>query len=187
MAKQQQSASGNKLHTFNKSGWLFQGLRASFWSGSLLPDWNSMRFNATESLYESNSMEEVKFTTMYRQSSNTSGILKLICYYLVITSRTCQHCEISKKLTLNPTLTAKNTPVFLFPYTGRSLQVFAWGMPLHAHVFSFTHNAVVLSHFRCVHPENQTKKFSISTFLWGHKGIVRGCSKFPAIITATRV
>ena len=28
---------------------------------------------------------------------------------------------------------------------GHSLQIFAWGMPLHAHVFSFTHNAVVLS------------------------------------------
>ena len=27
------------------------------------------------------------------------------------------------------------------------------------HVFSFTHNAVVLSHFRCVHAENQTKIF----------------------------
>ena len=56
-----------------------------------------------------------------------------------------------------PTLTAKNTPLFLFPYMGHSLQIFAWGMPLHAHVFSFTHNAVVLSHFKCVHPENQTK------------------------------
>ena len=32
-------------------------------------------------------------------------------------------------------------------------------MPLHTHVFSFTHNAVVLSNFRCVHPENQTKIF----------------------------
>ena len=32
-------------------------------------------------------------------------------------------------------------------------------MPLHTHVFSFTHNAVVLSGFRCVHPENQTKIF----------------------------
>ena len=57
----------------------------------------------------------------------------------------------------------KNTPLFLFlflfPYMGHSLQIFAWGMPLHAHVFSFTHNAVVLSHFRCVHPENQTKIF----------------------------
>ena len=67
--------------------------------------------------------------------------------------------EISKKLTWNPTLTAKNTPPFLFPYMRHSLQIFAWGMPLHAHVFSFTHNAVVLSHFRCVHPENQTKIF----------------------------
>ena len=32
-------------------------------------------------------------------------------------------------------------------------------MPLHTHVFSFPHNAVVLSGFRCVHPENQTTIF----------------------------
>ena len=32
-------------------------------------------------------------------------------------------------------------------------------MPLHAHVFSFTHNAVVLWLFRYVHPENQTRIF----------------------------
>ena len=73
-------------------------------------------------------------------------------------------CEISKKLTWNPTLTAKNTPLFLFPYMGHSLQIFAWGMPLHAHVFSFTHNTVVLSHFRCVHPENQMKIFRFKHF-----------------------
>ena len=30
---------------------------------------------------------------------------------------------------------------------GHSLHIFAWGMPLHAHVFSFTHNAVVRSNF----------------------------------------
>ena len=83
-----------------------------------------------------------------------------------MTSCTCRRCEISKKLTWNPALTAKNTPLFLFPYMRHSLQIFAWGMPLHAHVFSFTHNAGVLSHFRCVHPENQTIFFLILTFLW---------------------
>ena len=84
----------------------------------------------------------------------------------MMTSRTCWCRKISKKLTWNPTLTAKNTPFFLFQYMGLSLQIFAWGMSLHAHVFSFTHNAVVLSAFRCVHPENQMKNFSILTFLW---------------------
>ena len=123
--------------------------------GSLLPHWNSMRFFATESLYDSNSVKEVKFVTLYRRSSNTSRILWLVRYYVLISSRTCRHCEISKK----PTFTAKNTPLFLFPYMGHSLQIFAWGMPLHAHVFSFTHNAVVLSLFRCVHPENQITVF----------------------------
>ena len=83
-----------------------------------------------------------------------------------MTSRTCRRCEISKKLTWNPTLTAKNTPLFLFPYMGHSLQIFAWGMPLHAHVFSFTHNAVVLSAFRCVHHRKSDEKFTILTFLW---------------------
>ena len=77
----------------------------------------------------------------------------------MIRSPTFQHCEISKKLTLNPRLSAKNTPLFLFPNRGHSLQIFAKVMPLHTHLFSFTHNAVVLSHFRCVHSENQTKFF----------------------------
>ena len=81
----------------------------------------------------------------------------------MIGSCTCRRCEISKKLTLNPTLTARNTPLFLFPYM---LQIFAWGMPLHAHVFSFTQNAVVLSHFKCVHPENSDENFSILTVVW---------------------
>ena len=38
-------------------------------------------------------------------------------YYVVIGSRTCRRCEISKKLTLNPSLTAKNT-TFSFPIHG---------------------------------------------------------------------
>ena len=33
--------------------------------GTLLPHWNSMRFFATGSLYDSNSMDEVKFATLY--------------------------------------------------------------------------------------------------------------------------
>ena len=53
---------------------------------------------------------------------------------------------------------------------GHSLQIFAWGMPLHAHEFSFTHNAVVLSHFRCVpgmcSPRKSDENISILTFLW---------------------
>ena len=42
---------------------------------SLLPHWNSMRFFTTGSLYDSNSMEEVKFATLYQRSSNTSRLL----------------------------------------------------------------------------------------------------------------
>ena len=81
-------------------------------------------------------------------------------------SHTCWHCEISKKLFLNPTKPAKNTPLFLFPHMRHSLKIFPWGMPIHAHVFSFTHNAVVLWLFRCVHPKNQTEFFFIFSFLW---------------------
>ena len=122
-----------------------------------------MRFFATVSLYDSNSMDEVKPCNGEVQTRH--GLLQPVRYYVVMTSLTCRRCEISKKLTWNPTLTAKNTPLFLFPYMGHSLQIFAWGMPLHAHVFSFTNSAVVLSHFRCVHPENQLDEiFSILTF-----------------------
>ena len=67
-----------------------------------------------------------------------------------------------KTLLLGP----KIPSLILFPYTGLLLQIFAWGMPLHAHVFSFTHNAVVLSHCRCVHPQKSDKKFLILIFLW---------------------
>ena len=65
-----------------------------------------------------NSLQEVRFATQYRQSSNMSWKLYLVHYYVVIRSHTCQYCEISKKLTLNPRLSAKNTPLFLFPYMG---------------------------------------------------------------------
>ena len=58
----------------------------------------------------------------------------------------------------------KNTPLFLFPYMGHSLQIFAKVIPLHTHLFSFTHNAVVLSHFRCVHPWKSDEIFSIFIF-----------------------
>ena len=81
-----------------------------------------------------------------------------------MTSQTWR-CEISKNLTWNPTLTAKNTPLFLFPYKGHSLQIFAWGMPRHAYVFSFTHNAVVLRSLDVFTPKIR-RKFLILTFLW---------------------
>ena len=34
-------------------------------------------------------------------------LLQLVCYYVVMTSRTCRRCEISKKPTWNPALTEK--------------------------------------------------------------------------------
>ena len=77
-------------------------------------------------------------------------------------SCTCRRCEISKKLTLILTLTAKNTPL-LFPIHGAFASNICLRDALHAHVFSFTHNAVVLSHFRCVHPKSD-KNFLILKF-----------------------
>ena len=72
-----------------------------------------------------------------------------------------------QKVDLKPYPYGKKYTTFSFPihlYMMHSLQIFAWGMSLHAHVFSFTHNAVVLSAFRCVHPENQTKNFRFLHF-----------------------
>ena len=71
----------------------------------------------------------------------------------------CASTEIPQKLILNRTMLAKSTPPFLLPDMGLLLKKFVVGIPLHANVFSFTHNAVVLSHFRCFHLENQTKFF----------------------------
>ena len=154
---------GKKIHTDTKNSDLFNKNVSSVWTkaselvpSSLFPRWNAMRFFAMGSLYDTSSLAEERFATLYRQSSNTSWILHLVRYHVVIRSRTCRHCEISKMLTLNPTLSAKNTLALAS----------TWGMPLHAYVFSFTHNTVVFSHFRCVHPENQTKSFLILTFSW---------------------
>ena len=85
----------------------------------------------------------------------------------MIGSRTCRCWEISKKLTLSPTLTAKNTPLFLFHTWVTRFKYLPEGCPyMLMYLAFFTPNAVVLSHFRCVHPQNKTKYFLILTFLW---------------------
>ena len=63
---------------------------------SLLPHWNSMRFFATVSLSDMASLQEVKFSTLYRQSSTRHEYCNLYVYYVVITSRTCQHWNFQK-------------------------------------------------------------------------------------------
>ena len=45
-------------------------------------------------------------------------VIVLVRYYVVMTSRTCRRCEISKKLTWNLTLTAKKCTTFSFPIHG---------------------------------------------------------------------
>ena len=59
----------------------------------------------------------------------------------------------------------KKYTTFYFPIHGHSLQIFAWGMPRHAHVFSFTHNAVILRILDVFTPKIR-RKFLILTFLW---------------------
>ena len=83
-------------------------------------------------------------------------------FNVVIGSQTWRHCQIKKKkkkkkkknLTLNPTMSAKNTKLFPLPDVGRSLKIFVYN------VFSFTHNAVVLYSVDVfMHPEKQMKIF----------------------------
>ena len=89
---------------------------------SLLPYWNSMPLFATVSLSDMNSLQEVKFATL-------SGKVQTRHKYcnLYVTMLWLRHVragtEISKKLTSNPRLSAKNTPLFLFPQMGHSLQI----------------------------------------------------------------
>ena len=125
---------------------------------SLLPHWNSMRFHGFTLWLELNGWSKIRdpVTAKFKHVTVIVTCSLLCCNDVTYVAGAV---KFPKKLTWNPTLPAKNAPLFLFPYMGYSLQIFAWGMPLHAHVFSFTHNAVVLSHFRCVHPENQTKFF----------------------------
>ena len=133
---------------------------------SLLPHWNSMRFFATVSLYDSNSMDEVKSATLYRGGHVTNIVTcTLLCCDWIMYVLALWNFQKSWLWTL--LLRQKNTPLFLFPYMGCWLQMFAWGMPLHAHVFSFTHNALVLSQYRCVQcsPRKSDENFSILTFL----------------------
>ena len=75
---------------------------------------------------------------------------------------TCLHCNFSKKKKKKRNRFCfvgcrQKKYTFSSPRMGPLLKIFALGIPLHANVFSFRHNAVVLSQFRCVHPENQTK------------------------------
>ena len=67
-----------------------------------------------------------------------------------------------QKADLKPYPYGKKYTTFSFPLLGALASNICLEDALHAHVFIFTHNAVVLSNFRCVHPEN----FSILTFLW---------------------
>ena len=64
-----------------------------------------------------------------------------------------------QKADLEPYPYGKKYTTFSFPIHGTLASNICLRDAPHAHVFSFTHNAVVLSHFRCVHPENQTKIF----------------------------
>ena len=132
---------------------------------SLHPRSNSMWFFTRDHSINHCSLGERRFATLYWQSSNKSRILKLVHYFVVIRSHMCRHWN-SKKLTMNPTMLAKNTPLFLFPDMGFLLKIFSLEIPYMLMYSAFHINAVGLSQFKCVHPENQTKIFLILTFLW---------------------
>ena len=74
------------------------------------PHWNSMRFFAMGSLSYMDSLQEVKFATLlpakFKHVENCNVYVTMLW-----------NCEISKKLTLNPRLLAKSTPLFS-PYMG---------------------------------------------------------------------
>ena len=85
----------------------------------------------------------------------------------MITSRTCRHWKFPKSWLRTLGYRQKNIPLFLFPQMGHSLQNICLSYAPYILMYSvFTHNAVVLSAFRCVHLENQTKIFRFFTFLW---------------------
>ena len=77
---------------------------------SLLPHWNSMRFFATVSLYDSNSMDEVKFATLYRQSSNMLLCCDDVTYVPALWN--------FQKADLEPYLYGKKYTTFSFPIHG---------------------------------------------------------------------
>ena len=81
---------------------------------SLLPHWNSMRFFATVSLYDSNSMDEVKFATLCRRSSNITVIVTctLLCCDDVMYVPALWNF---KKLTCEPYPYSKKYTTFSFP------------------------------------------------------------------------
>ena len=65
--------------------WYFVTFKASeLVPSTLFPHWNSMWFFARGSPYDTSSLGEVRFTTLCRQSSNTSRILKLVRSFVVI-------------------------------------------------------------------------------------------------------
>ena len=63
-----------------------------------------------------------------------------------------------RKLTWNFTLTAKNTPLFLFPYMRHSLHIFAWGMP-YMLMYSALHIMQWFSHILDVFTPKIRRKF----------------------------
>ena len=74
----------------------------------------------------------------------------------------CLHCNVLKPFFVQYHAGEKYTTLSSFWIWGWP-KLFALVITLHAHVFSFTHSADVLS-FGCVHPKNQTKILRYSNF-----------------------
>ena len=76
----------------------------------------------------------------------------------MIRSHTCQHCEISKKLTLNSTLYAKNAPLFLLSNMMCSLKYLPEGCP-YMLMYSALHIMQWFSHILDVFTQKIRRKF----------------------------
>ena len=149
------------LHIFHNARWLEAPIykASKLVPGSLLPHWNSMRFlrEGITLWHKLTGLSDIRNPVLakFKHVTNIETCMLLCCDWITYVPALWNF----QKADLNPTLPAKNTPLFLLSDMRRSLKISAWEMSLHAHVFSFTHKALVLWLFKCVHPKNQTKIF----------------------------
>ena len=126
---------------------------------SLLPHWNSMLFFATLSLYDS---ELNGWSKNWRPCNGEVQTRHGNCN-LYVTMLWWRHVragavKFPKKLTWNPTLTSKNTPLFFSHTWGTRFKYLPEGCPTCSCIQIYTSFSGSLT-FRCVHSENQTKNF----------------------------
>ena len=90
---------------------------------------NSMWFFARNYPIIQGSLRKIRFAILYWQSSNTSRILSLESYYVIMYMLALSNFQ--KKLILNWAILAKTPSLFLIVDLGHSLWKFAIWIPLH--------------------------------------------------------